>query len=53
MDVIKVAREIGIKIQNEDLNPEELKIFLDNRREVVAQQLKEIEEKEAAKMLRA
>lgn len=53
MEVIDVAREIGIKIQNEDLNPTELKTFLDERREIVAQQLKEIEEKEAAKMLRA
>lgn len=39
-------------MQNEDLDPVELKEFLDNRREFVANQLKELAEKKAAKMLR-
>jgi len=39
-------------VQNEDLDPEELKAFLDERREIVAAQLQEIADKEAAKMLR-
>uniref|UniRef100_A0A915CNA2 Large ribosomal subunit protein uL11m n=1 Tax=Ditylenchus dipsaci TaxID=166011 RepID=A0A915CNA2_9BILA len=50
--LIKECQRIGIHVQREDLDPAELKAFLDKRREIVAAQLKEIEEKEAAKMLR-
>nr|CAD2122503.1 unnamed protein product [Meloidogyne enterolobii]CAD2154296.1 unnamed protein product [Meloidogyne enterolobii] len=50
--VIERASEIGIKIQYEDLDPDEYKEFLDMRREVVKQQLEEIAKQEAAKLLR-
>uniref|UniRef100_A0A0N4ZG44 Large ribosomal subunit protein uL11m n=1 Tax=Parastrongyloides trichosuri TaxID=131310 RepID=A0A0N4ZG44_PARTI len=50
--IIKTCRTIGIEVQKEDLNPEELKAFLENRREIVAGQLKDIADKKAAKMLR-
>ncbi|CAK5018983.1 unnamed protein product [Meloidogyne enterolobii] len=50
--VIERASEIGIKIQYEDLDPNEYKEFLDMRREVVKQQLEEIAKQEAAKLLR-
>jgi hypothetical protein len=44
---------MGIKVQYEDLDPVELKEFLDNRREIVANKLKEFQEKKASKMLRS
>jgi hypothetical protein len=44
---------MGIKVQNEDLDPKELQEFLDKRREVVANKLKEFADKKAAKMLRS
>jgi len=50
--LLKECDKIGIQVQNGDLDPVALKVFLDERREIVAAQLKEIEEREAAKMLR-
>jgi large subunit ribosomal protein L11 len=50
--IIQRAQEIGIKVQNEDLDAEQLKDFLDERREIVKKQLEEIAQKEAAKLLR-
>ncbi|KAI6176757.1 F-box/SPRY domain-containing protein 1 [Aphelenchoides bicaudatus] len=47
------ARSVGIKVQNEDLDPVELKEFLDNRREVVAAKLKAFADLKASKMLRS
>lgn len=46
------SRSMGILVQNEDLDPEELKNFLDNRREDNAARLKAFADKKAAKMLR-
>lgn len=50
--VIERASEIGIKVQYEDLDPNEYKQFLDMRREVVKKQLEDIAKQEAAKLLR-
>ncbi|KJH48341.1 Ribosomal protein L11 domain protein [Dictyocaulus viviparus] len=50
--IIKQCRTIGIQVQKEDLDPVELKKFLDERRKIVAEQLKEFADKKAAKMLR-
>lgn len=50
--VIKTARTVGVEVQREDLDPEEYRKFLDERREVVAAQLQEWADKKAAKMLR-
>uniref|UniRef100_A0AC35TNU2 Ribosomal protein L11 n=1 Tax=Rhabditophanes sp. KR3021 TaxID=114890 RepID=A0AC35TNU2_9BILA len=50
--VIKTCRTMGIVVQKEDLNVEEMKQFLDKRRVDVAAQLKEWTDKKAAKMLR-
>jgi hypothetical protein len=50
--VIERAMEIGIKVQNEDMDASEYKQFLDGRREIVKKQLDDIAQKEAAKLLR-
>ena len=50
--IMKQCRTLGIKVQKEDLDPVELKKFLDERRIVVAEQLKALADKKAAKMLR-
>ncbi|PIO72150.1 Ribosomal protein L11 domain protein [Teladorsagia circumcincta] len=50
--IVQQCRTLGIQVQREDLNPVELKKFLDERREIVAEQLKALADKKAAKMLR-
>ncbi|ETN74616.1 hypothetical protein RB195_011632 [Necator americanus] len=50
--IIKQCRTLGIEVQREDLDPVELKKFLDERRAIVAEQLKALADKKAAKMLR-
>ncbi|VDP15110.1 unnamed protein product [Heligmosomoides polygyrus] len=50
--IVKQCRTLGIEVQHEDLDPAELKKFLDERRETVAEQLKALADKKAAKMLR-
>uniref|UniRef100_A0A0K0G0L1 Large ribosomal subunit protein uL11m n=1 Tax=Strongyloides venezuelensis TaxID=75913 RepID=A0A0K0G0L1_STRVS len=50
--LILTCRSIGIKVQKDDLNPEELKRFLDQRKETVSAQLQELADKKAAKLLR-
>ncbi|VDM62522.1 unnamed protein product [Angiostrongylus costaricensis] len=50
--IVKQCRTIGIQVQREDLDPVELKSFLDERRKIVAEQLKAHADKKAAKMLR-
>ncbi|KAK6045369.1 hypothetical protein COOONC_17126, partial [Cooperia oncophora] len=50
--IVKQCRTLGIQVQREDLDPVELKQFLDKRREAVAEQLKALADKKAAKMLR-
>uniref|UniRef100_A0A0K0DUX7 Large ribosomal subunit protein uL11m n=1 Tax=Strongyloides stercoralis TaxID=6248 RepID=A0A0K0DUX7_STRER len=50
--IIRTCRTIGIEVQKEDLNPQELKDFLDQRRTEVASQLQDLADKKAAKMLR-
>lgn len=52
LKIIIEAQKLGISIQKEDINLNNLKLFLDNRRLIVQEQLKEIAEKKAAKMLR-
>ncbi len=49
---IKTCRSLGIQVQREDLDPEELQRFLDARRETVAEQLKQWADKKAAKALK-
>lgn len=50
--IIKQARTIGIEIIKEDLEPVELKKFLEARKEKVAADMKALAEKKAAKILR-
>ncbi|KAL3083197.1 hypothetical protein niasHS_010999 [Heterodera schachtii] len=50
--VIERADSIGIKVQNEDLDPEEYRKFLEHRQEVVQRQLEEIAKQEEAKLAR-
>ena len=50
--VIDRADSFGIKVQNEDLEPEGLRKFLEHRQQVVKQQLEEIAKQEEAKLLR-
>ncbi|GMR41093.1 hypothetical protein PMAYCL1PPCAC_11288, partial [Pristionchus mayeri] len=51
-DLVKQCFTLGIKVQNEDLDPEELGKFLEERKQVVADQLQAFADKKAAKMLR-
>jgi large subunit ribosomal protein L11 len=53
VSVIKKARQAGIKVIKEDLNPEEYKKFIAERKAIDDAQLKEIAEKRAAKLMRA
>ena len=53
MSVVKKARKAGIKVIKEDLNPEEYKKFLAERKILEDVQMKEIAEKRAAKLMRA
>ncbi|WKY02781.1 hypothetical protein Q1695_016226 [Nippostrongylus brasiliensis] len=50
--IVKTCRTLGIQVQREDLDPVELKKFLDERRVIVAEQLKALADKKASKMLR-
>uniref|UniRef100_A0A7I4YHU9 Large ribosomal subunit protein uL11m n=1 Tax=Haemonchus contortus TaxID=6289 RepID=A0A7I4YHU9_HAECO len=50
--MLKQCRTLGIEVQREDLDPVKLKIFLDERRRIVEEQLKALADKKAAKMLR-
>ncbi|KAL4002281.1 Ribosomal protein L11 N-terminal domain family protein [Acanthocheilonema viteae] len=50
--LIKTARTIGLKIVREDLDPVEYRKFLEERKLIVDEQLKRIEEEKAAKILR-
>ncbi|GMS87295.1 hypothetical protein PENTCL1PPCAC_9470 [Pristionchus entomophagus] len=51
-NLVKQCFTLGIQVQKEDLNPEELTKFLEERREVVSGQLQTLADKKAAKMLR-
>lgn len=42
--LIRDAHKIGIEVRFSDLEPEEYKNFLDERRPIVAEQLRKIEE---------
>ncbi|VDL82118.1 unnamed protein product [Nippostrongylus brasiliensis] len=50
--IVKTCGTLGIQVQREDLDPVELKKFLDERRVIVAEQLKALADKKASKMLR-
>ena len=49
--MVGVAKSVGIEVVR-DLNPEEYKQFLEERKIIIEQQLKEIQEAKEAKMLR-
>lgn len=51
--VLDTARSIGIKVVKDDLDPNDLKQFLEERKQITEQQLKEIQEKRTAKLMRA
>jgi large subunit ribosomal protein L11 len=51
--VINTANRAGIKIIKHDLDPAELKEFLDARKQIEDNELKLLTEKKAAKMMRA
>ncbi|KAI1732757.1 ribosomal protein l11, RNA binding domain-containing protein [Ditylenchus destructor] len=50
--LVNTCNILGIKVQNEDLEPDELRKFLEERKQVVAKQIKEEQELEAQKVLR-
>lgn len=50
--LLKTCRTVGVEVQKEDLDPEQMQTFLDERRTVVAEQLQAWGDKKAAKMLR-
>jgi large subunit ribosomal protein L11 len=52
-NVINVANRAGIKIVHNDLNPAELREFLDERKRHEEIELKQVAEKRAAKLMRA
>jgi large subunit ribosomal protein L11 len=51
--VINAANRAGIKVVKHDLDPVELKEFLDERANIEKKELQELLEKKAAKMMRA
>jgi len=51
--VLNSANRTGIKVVKHDLDPSELKEFLDARKKVEESELKLLTEKKAAKMMRA
>lgn len=53
LEIIYRARQCGIKVIKEDLNPDEYKEFLNKRKQIETEQVKEIAEKRAAKLMRA
>lgn len=50
--VIHFARRMGVEVVRGEINPEEYRKFLEERKEIVKDQMKELEEKKAAKMQR-
>ncbi|KHN86270.1 putative 39S ribosomal protein L11, mitochondrial [Toxocara canis] len=50
--IIKTCRTMGIEVIREDLDPNEYRAFLEKRKKIVDEQLKELAEKKAAKVLR-
>ena len=52
MSVMSKARKAGIKVIKEDLDATEYKEFLDERKLIVENQLKDIAEKRSAKLMR-
>lgn len=53
ISVINKARRAGIKVIKEDLDSDEYKKFLDERKKIEEAQLKEISDKRNAKLMRA
>jgi large subunit ribosomal protein L11 len=51
--VVDCANRCGIKVVNHDLDPEELREFLTQRKETEKKELQEIAEKKAARMMKA
>lgn len=51
--VINSANRAGIKVVKHDLDPVELKEFLEQREELEKQELKELTDKRAAKLMRS
>lgn len=49
--LIGIARSVGIQVVDE-LTPEDYKIFLEERKQIVEDQKRELQEKREAKMLR-
>lgn len=50
--LIKAAHKIGLKVVREDLDPVEYRKFLEERKLVVDEELRRIEEEKTAKILR-
>lgn len=50
--MIGVAKSCGIEVVKEDLDPVELGKFIEERKEIVENQKKDLQEKKEAKMLR-
>ena len=53
ISVLNKANQSGIKVIKEDLDPDELKEFLEKRAKVNEEEIKMIAEKKAAKLMRA
>ncbi len=53
ISVVNTANRAGIKILPHDLSPDELREFLDARKQIEKKELQELAEKKAAKMMRA
>ena len=53
VSVINTANRSGIKVVQQDLDPQELKEFLDERKNIELLEIKDIEERRAAKLMRA
>jgi len=50
--VIDFARRMGVQVVRDPIDPEEYRKFLEERKGIVKQQMKDLEEKKAAKMQR-
>lgn len=50
--VVGIAKSCGIEVLVGDLDPVEYGVFLEERKRIVESQLKELQEKKEAKMLR-
>lgn len=53
ISVINSANRSGIKVVHDDIDPVELREFLDKRKSLETQELNDIAERRAAKMVRA